>query len=142
MHNMQPSKGAKKSVKRLGRGNATGKGTTAGRGQKGQRARSGGRSGLKLLGMRQLMLSTPKLRGFKSLNRPIGEVSLSDLNKAYSDGDTVSLQSLRKLGLISQETRKAKVLANGTLGKRLTIKGVAVSEKAKEKIAAAGGSVS
>jgi large subunit ribosomal protein L15 len=142
MHNLQPAKGSKTTVKRVGRGNASGKGTTAGRGSKGQKARSGGRAGLKLLGLRGLMLSTPKLRGFKSLNRPSGEVSLSDLDKAYGDGDTVSLVSLKKRGLVSVDARKVKVLANGTLDKRLNVKEVAVSDKAKEKIVAAGGSVS
>ncbi len=73
MHTLRPSKGSKSKPKRVGRGNASGKGTTAGRGGKGQTARSGGRNKLKLLGMRHLMLQTPKLRGFKSTHDGLGE---------------------------------------------------------------------
>ena len=141
MHNLRPAKGAKRQPKRLGRGNASGKGTTAGRGGKGQTARTGGTGGLKLLGMRHLMLQTPKLRGFQSIHPKAAEVSLDDLNRNYTDGETVTLASLKKKGLAAARAKKAKVLANGKLAKRLTLKGVAVSGGAKEKITAAGGSV-
>jgi large subunit ribosomal protein L15 len=141
MHNLQPAKGARRTVKRVGRGNASGKGTTAGRGQKGQRARSGGRGGLKLLGMRHIMLQTPKLRGFRSLKDGVAEVSLTMLNEAFGDGDSITAATLKKRGLIPDGAKRAKVLATGTLGKRLNLKGVAYSEKAKEKIEAAGGTV-
>ncbi len=143
LHSIRPAKGAKTTFKRVGRGNASGKGTTAGRGTKGQKARSGvSRGKLKLLGMRHIMLSTPKLRGFKSMYASAAEVSIGTLDKAYGDGELVNLQSLKKKGLVEATAKKVKVLSNGKLAKKLNFKGVAVSESAKLKIAAAGGSVS
>jgi large subunit ribosomal protein L15 len=141
MHSLRPAKGAKHYPKRLGRGNASGKGTTAGRGGKGQTARSGGTTGLKLMGMRHLMLSSPKLRGFKSIYAKAAEVSLAQLGANYADGETVTLPSLKKKKLVPAAAKKAKVLNNGAIAKRITLKGIAASEGAKAKIVAAGGEV-
>lgn len=141
MHSLRPARGAKQYPKRLGRGNASGKGTTAGRGGKGQTARSGGTGGLKLMGMRHLMLQTPKLRGFRSIHPEAAEVSLADLDRAFTDGDVVTLVSLKKKGLVPTSAKKAKVLAAGKLSKRLVLKGIPVSASAKEKILAVGGTV-
>jgi len=141
MHTMRPAKGAKSYPKRVGRGNASGKGTTAGRGGKGQTARSGGSGGLKLLGMRHLMLQSPKLRGFQSHRPKAAEVSLNALEGAFADGEAVNLATLKRKGLVPIPSKKAKILASGKLTKRLSVTGVAASEVAKEKILAAGGSV-
>lgn len=141
MHSLRPAKGSKYQPKRVGRGNASGKGTTAGRGGKGQTARTGGTGGLKLMGMRHLMLSSPKLRGFQSIYAKAAEVSLAQLSQAYADGESVTLASLKKKKLVPTSAKKAKVLNNGAISKRLTLKGLAASEGAKAKIVAAGGEV-
>ncbi len=141
MHSLKPAKGAKRYPKRVGRGNATGKGTTAGRGGKGQTARTGGRNRLKLLGMRHLMLQTPKLRGFQSLSGKAATVTLDRLDEAFESGATVNPRALAKKGLIPAGEKRVKILAGGSLKKKLTVTGCALSAGAKEKIAAAGGTV-
>lgn len=139
-HTLKPAKGSKRYPKRVGRGNASGKGTTAGRGGKGQTARSGGRNRLKLLGMRHLMLQTPKLRGFQSHYAKMTTVSLTLIDKAYKNGDNVTPHSLAKKGLVPAGTSKVKVLG-GKLKKKLVVKGCVVTGAAKEAITAAGGQV-
>ncbi len=141
LHTLKPAKGAKRYHKRVGRGNASGKGTTAGRGGKGQTARTGGRNRLKLLGMRHLMLSTPKLRGFKSHHGKPASFNLGQLNSAFQNGEMVSPKTLAKKGLVSSASARVKVLASGNLKKKLAVAGCEVSEQAKEKIVAAGGEV-
>ncbi len=141
MHSLKPAKGAKRYPKRVGRGNASGKGTTAGRGGKGQTARTGGRNKLKLLGMRHLMLQTPKLRGFQSHREKPALVNLGQLGSAFQSGETVSPATLAKKGLAASSSARVKIVADGALKKKLVVKGCAVSEAAKEKIAAAGGEV-
>ena len=85
LHTIKPNKGETKKRKRVGRGNASGHGTYSGRGQKGQRSRSGGKSGLKRKGMKQILLQTPKLRGFKS-DKPKNQViNLVDINKNFKE---------------------------------------------------------
>lgn len=141
MHNLKPAKGAKRQPKRVGRGNASGKGTTAGRGGKGQTARTGGRNRLKLLGMRHLMLQTPKLRGFKSHHPKLQNVNVGQLNAAFQSGETVSPKFLAKKGYVASSGARVKILAGGNLKKKLIVTGCVVSESAKEKIVAAGGEV-
>ena len=121
--------------------NASGKGTTAGRGGKGQTARTGGRNKLKLLGMRHIILATPKLRGFKSPMRKADVVGLDMLEAAYKTGDVVTPKSLAAKGLVSAAAKRVKILANGALRKKLVVTDCLVSEGAKEKIVAAGGEV-
>lgn len=141
MHNMRPARGSKSQPKRVGRGNASGKGTTAGRGGKGQKARTGGRNRLKLLGMRHIMLSTPKLRGFNSRYAKDEVVTLRTLGRAFESGSKVSPVTLAKKGLVSGSSAKVKILGSGTLKKKLVVMGCAVSATAKAAIEAAGGEV-
>ncbi len=141
MHTLKPAKGSKRYPKRVGRGNASGKGTTAGRGGKGQTARTGGRNKLKLLGMRHLMLQTPKLRGFKSHRGKSSIVTLGELNRAYGSGETVTPATLAKKGIVPSPGARVKVLGGGMLKKKLIVSGCAVSAGAKELIAKAGGEV-
>ncbi|MFH1426180.1 MAG: 50S ribosomal protein L15 [Candidatus Kerfeldbacteria bacterium] len=130
------SKGKKK--KRIGRGNAS-KGNYSGRGMKGQRSRSGGKGGLKLKGLKQSMLATPKVRGFKS-GRPANKaVNCSDLEKAFESGDTVTAKELVEKGLMRSLYQPVKILGTGTLTKKLTVKVHAASKTAKEAITKAGG---
>lgn len=138
LHNLKPSHGSKKSRKRIGRGLAS-KGRTAGRGQKGQKSRSGV-SGLKKLGLRKLMLSMPKLRGFKSPHPDALVVNLEDLQKFFGKDELVTPKSLVKKGLV-KKAKNVKILGDGEIDTALTIKGCAVSKSAAEKIIKAGGKI-
>ncbi|MFH1789596.1 MAG: 50S ribosomal protein L15 [bacterium] len=135
------AKGAKKSKRRKGRGNASGRGNYSGRGLKGQKSRSGGKSGLKLKGFKPTLQSTPKLRGFKSLNTKPVELSLTVLERNFNDGDTVDLKVLIEKKLIKKGTKSAKVLGNGELKKKLTVIKILCTGKATEAIKSAGGEV-
>ena len=138
---IKPAARAKKSKRRVGRGNASGRGNFSGRGMKGQRSRSGGKGGLKLRGFRPILQSTPKLRGFKSLKIKPTEVRLSALEKNYEDGEIVSVATLKEKKLIGKNISLAKVLATGELTKKLTLEGIKCTIKAKEMIEKVGGEV-
>ncbi|MBI1908443.1 50S ribosomal protein L15 [Candidatus Uhrbacteria bacterium] len=139
LNTLESAHGAKKAKRRPGRGLGR-KGTTAGRGQKGQKSRSGV-GGLKRLGMRKLILATPKLRGFRSLSGKAATVNLGDIAAKYIAGEAVTPKTLAKKGLIASAAMPVKVLAKGDLGVAVTVKGCEVSESAKAKIASAGGKV-
>ncbi len=141
VHTLKPAKGAKHSVKKIGRGNASGHGNYSGRGGKGQTARSGGSRGLRLKGFRRLMQSTPKLRGFNSQYSKPAEVYLNDLEVNYNSGDTVDFASLVEKGIIKASAESAKILNTGNLTKKFIISGVNATKSAVEKIKAAGGEV-
>lgn len=141
LHTLKPARGAKHYPKRVGRGNASGKGTTAGKGGKGQTARTGGRNKLKFLGLKRLILSTPKLGGFRSLKPKDAVVTVEQLNKSFGAGEKVTPTKLFKKGLIRSANLTVKILGAGNLKKKLSVKGCSVSAGAKEKIIAAGGEV-
>ncbi|TSC84032.1 MAG: large subunit ribosomal protein L15 [Parcubacteria group bacterium Gr01-1014_13] len=141
VHTIHPAKGSKKAKKILGRGNASGHGTTATRGGKGQTARSGGSQGTRRRGFKRLLQSTPKLRGFNSLNTKPSEVYLSDLENTFQDGEVVTLASLQEKHLVSTRAKAAKILSTGDITKKLVIEGVASTAGAAEKIKAAGGEI-
>ena len=141
LHTISAAKGSKKAKKRVGRGNSSGHGTTATRGQKGQKSRSGV-SGLKLIGLKTVIRSTPKLRGFKSDKPKNQVVKIADINKKFKDGDSVSPKSLAKLGLIDTMALPVKVLGTGSLKlKNLNFEGVKVSESVKTQIEKEGGKI-
>lgn len=139
LHTLSARPGTQKSKQRIGRGLGR-KGTTSGRGQKGQSSRTGV-GGLKRLGMRKLILSTPKLRGFRSLESKSQAVNLEAISKSYIAGEVVSPKTLMKKGLIADQHGMVKVLAGGAITVAVTVKGCQVSKAAAEKISAAGGSV-
>lgn len=141
LHTLKPARGAKRRSKRIGRGNASGHGTYSTRGQKGQRARSGGRKGLKLMGARRLIMSAPKVRGFRSLRPRLVVVNIFDLERVMKSGDMVTPAKLAAAGLVADGSGKMKILGDGTLTKPLTIRGLLVSQPAREKILAAGGAI-
>lgn len=120
LHTLKPAPGSKKRRKRVGRGNASGHGTYATRGMKGQRARSGGRKKLKRLGMKRIIQALPKLGGFTSRAIRPAEVALADVDRAFQAGETVSLKTLKKKGLVASSARLVKVLAPAALKKPLT----------------------
>lgn len=138
---IQPAKGSKRTSKRLGRGNGSTKGTYAGRGLKGQRARSGGKSKTQLRGFRKSLQKVPKLRGFKSLVPKKEVVTLSTLNRIFADGEHVTPWTLEKKGVVDHPSRGVKVVATGTLSKKLTVTECAASAGAVEAIQKAGGTI-
>jgi large subunit ribosomal protein L15 len=140
LHELKPAEGSKRDVKRIGRGPASGQGKTAGKGHKGQKARSGysQRFGFEG-GQMPLQRRIPK-RGFNNIfAKEIVTVNVSDLEKKFNDGDVVDAAALIAAGLIKKEKDGVKVLGNGDLSKKLTVKVNAYSGAAKEKIEAAGG---
>ncbi|HPZ00059.1 MAG TPA: 50S ribosomal protein L15 [Clostridiales bacterium] len=140
LHELKPAEGSKRDVKRIGRGTASGQGKTAGKGHKGQKARSGysQRFGFEG-GQMPLQRRIPK-RGFNNIfAKEIVTVNVSDLEKKFNDGDVVDTAALIAAGLIKKEKDGVKVLGNGDLSKKLTVKVHAYSGAAKEKIEAAGG---
>ena len=139
LNELSPACGSAKDSYRKGRGPGSGNGKTAGKGHKGQNARSGGgvRPGFEG-GQLPLYRKLPK-RGFKNrfaVNYAI--VNVSDLNK-FEDGAVVDLAMLMDARIIRKEMDGLKVLGNGELTKKLTVKATVFSATAKEKIEAAGG---
>jgi len=139
LHTIQPKQGSKKDKKRVGRGLAS-KGTYSGRGVKGQRARSGGRAGLKLFGIRKIMLSTPKLRGFNVAKEKAQALNLDVLSAHFPEGSKISPQQLAVKGLIAKASVMVKILGTGT-ARKWVVKDCLVSASAKEKIEKAGGTI-
>lgn len=141
LNTIAPAKGARTKSFRIGRGNASGRGTTAGKGTKGQRARSGGRNRLKLIGLKQMLLAFPKLRGFQSRFPKAVAVTLTRVAKAFNAGEKIDVKSLKAKHLIPNVAEKAKIVGTGTLDKALTVSNVLVSASVKAAIEKAGGSV-
>lgn len=127
--------------KRLGRGNATGKGTTAGRGTKGQRARTGGRNKLARRGLRALVERTPKTRGFTSRRQALQTVTVGQLDRAFTEGTLITPVQMERAKLIHRAKDGVKVLAGGSIRKKLTVKAQNFSKSAEAQIAKAGGTV-
>ena len=138
---LKPAYGSKRKKKNIGRGNASGHGTSSTRGGKGQTARSGGSRGLKRLGFKTQMTQAKKLGGFKSIHTKPSEVYLSDLEKHFAAGDTVSIEALKEKNLVGTTVKAAKVLNSGELSKKLIFSGILTTKGAAEKIKAAGGEI-
>lgn len=139
LHELSPVPGSNPKAYRKGRGNGSGNGKTAGRGQKGQWARSGGgiRVGFEG-GQMPLARRIPK-RGFNNIfAKPLEAINVSDLEK-FEDGAVVDAKALLDAGVLSKCRYGVKILGNGEISKKLTVKASAFSETAKEKIEAAGG---
>ena len=139
IHELTPTEGTRHVAKRKGRGHGTGNGKTAGRGHKGQHARSGGgvRVGFEG-GQMPLARRVPK-RGFNNIfAKPLESVNVS-VFEAFEDGAVVGVEELLAAGILSKCKYGVKVLGNGEITKKITIKANAFSESAKAKIEAAGG---
>ncbi len=143
LHDLRPAPGAKKNRKRLGRGSGSGTGTTSGKGNKGQKSRSGGgvRPGFEG-GQMPLMRRLPK-RGFRNtmFQKPYEIVNLDQVNKKFTDGETVNSETLVDRGLIKGNLNGVKVLGNGELDKKLKFEVDYISKSAVEKIKSAGGEI-
>jgi large subunit ribosomal protein L15 len=141
LHELKPAEGSRKTRNRVGRGTGSGNGKTAGKGHKGQNARSGGgvRPGFEG-GQTPLFQRLPK-RGFTNINRKdFAIVNLETLNR-FEDGTEVTPELLLETGIVSNVKSGVKILGNGQLEKKLTVKANKFSASAKEAIESAGGSV-
>ena len=141
LSNLTPAEGSVHNDNfRRGRGHGSGNGKTAGKGHKGQKARSGApRPGFEG-GQMPLYRRLPK-RGFKNRNtKEIVSINVADLDR-FEDGAVVTIEALLDAGVINKTLDGVKILGNGELNKKLTVKANAFSEGAKAKIEAAGGTV-
>jgi len=140
LNDLKPAAGSKSARKRVGRGIGSGLGKTAGRGHKGQKARAGGFHKVGFEGGQMpLQRRLPKV-GFRSRKaRLVDEIRLGEL--ARLDGDVVSLESLRAVGLIDRAVRQVKLIKSGSIERAVTVRGVGVTAGARAAIEAAGGSV-
>ena len=141
LHELKPAEGSRKVRNRVGRGTSSGNGKTSGRGQKGQNSRSGG--GVRLGfegGQTPLFRRLPK-RGFTNVNRKEYAVVNLDVLNRFEDGTEVTPVTLVEAGIVKNEKAGIKVLANGELTKKLTVKAAKFSKAAEDAIVAAGGSI-
>ena len=139
IHELSPAAGSTHVDKRKGRGHATGNGKTAGRGHKGQKARSGGGVRIGFEGGQMPLARRIPKRGFNNIfAKPLEAVNVSALDK-FDDGAVVDAAALLEAGILSKCVYGVKILGNGEITKKLTVKASAFSESAKTKIEAAGG---
>ena len=137
LNELKPAEGSRLVRNRVGRGTSSGNGKTAGRGQKGQKARGKVRLGFEG-GQMPLFRRMPK-RGFKNINRvEYAVVNIEKLNK-FEDGTEVTPTLLVESGIVKNEKDGIKILGNGELKKKLTVKANKFSASAKSAIEAAGG---
>ncbi|OGO92371.1 MAG: 50S ribosomal protein L15 [Coxiella sp. RIFCSPHIGHO2_12_FULL_44_14] len=140
LNTLAPSRGAKKCKRRLGRGVGSGCGKTAGRGHKGQRARAGGYHKVGFEGGQMpLQRRVPKF-GFNSRKALITEeVRLADLNKVSAE--VIDLQALKLADVVSYHAKRVKIFVSGSLQKRVTVRGLSLTQGARAAVEAAGGRV-
>ena len=139
LHELSPAPGATFERKRVGRGHGSGNGKTAGKGHKGQKARAGRgmRPGFEG-GQMPLQRRVPK-RGFNNIFATrYATVNVSDLAR-FEDGAVVDAAALKEKGLIKKQYDGVKILGNGEINVKLSVKAAGFSESAKQKIEAAGG---
>ncbi len=139
IHELTPAPDSNKEVKRVGRGHGSGNGKTAGKGHKGQNARSGGGVRIGFEGGQMPLARRIPKRGFNNIfAEKYTVVNVSDLNK-FTDGTVVDPELLKAAGLIKKADEKVKVLGDGELTAKLTVKAAKFSQSAIEKIEKAGG---
>ena len=140
LHEISPAAGSKKEVKRIGRGPASGQGKTAGKGHKGQKARAG--RGMQIGfegGQMPLQRRLPK-RGFVNIfAKNIVTVNVGVLDAKFEDGAVIDVEALKAAGIVKNGFDGVKILGNGNVTKKFTVKANAYSVAAKESIEAAGG---
>lgn len=142
LHELSAPAGARPARRRLGRGLGSGRGKTAGKGTKGQKARSGGSIPPYFQGGQlPLVRRLPYRRGFRSLARVDYQVVNLDQLDRLSEGEDVTLDTLRAARLVRNSNQPVKVLARGTITKSLTVHAHAFSASARAALEKAGGSV-
>ena len=141
LNELSPAKGSRSARKRLGRGVGSGTGKTAGRGQKGHKSRSGGGVRPGFEGGQMPIHRRLRKGGFKNIfKKQIAVINISDLDR-FENGSLIDAAALVKCGLVKGRRDGIKLLAQGDLERSLTIRLTAVSQSAREKIEAAGGTV-
>ena len=139
LHELSPVAGSTQIGKRKGRGHGSGNGKTGGRGHKGQKARSGGKVRVCFEGGQMPLVRRIPKRGFINVfAKPLTAVNVIALN-AFEDGAVIDAAALIENGIIAECPNGLKILGNGNLTKKVTVKAAAFSESAKEKIEQAGG---
>ncbi len=139
LHDLVAVKGAKKALRRIGRGHGSGWGKTAGKGHKGQNARSGGgvRPGFEG-GQMPLQRRVPK-RGFNNIfAKKVLAINVGDL-EVFGEGSVIGVNELINMGLVKRNFDKIKILGNGEITKKLVVKAQMFSKSAVQKIESAGG---
>jgi large subunit ribosomal protein L15 len=140
IHHLKPAEGAHTKKRRIARGDRGRRGKTAGRGTKGTGARGTVPAGFEG-GQMPLIRRQPKKPGFNNPNKVVfAVINVGRLDDAFEDGDEVTRESLTERGLVRKK-RPVKILGHGEITKSLTVEVEAVSETAREKITAAGGTV-
>ncbi len=141
LNEMKATEGARSVKKRIGRGLGSGNGKTAGKGHKGQNARSGGGVAIGFEGGQTPFFKRMPKRGFTNFTRKeYAVVNVKDLNK-FEDGVTVDFEALKAAGLVKKHLDGVKVLGNGKLEKKLTVKAEKFSKSAVTAIEEVGGTV-
>ena len=139
LHELSPAAGSTKEVKRIGRGHGSGNGKTAGKGHKGQNARSGGGVRIGFEGGQMPLTRRIPKRGFNNIfAKEYAIVNVSDLNQ-FTEDTVVDAELLKAAGLIKKTCDGVKVLGNGELTTKLTVKASKFTKSAAEKIEKAGG---
>lgn len=133
LNTIKQAKGANKTKRRVGRGNASGTGTYSGRGLKGQGQRAGV-SNLKRLGMKSQLLQTPKLRGFKSLKPKNQVISVKAINLHFKDGEVVNATTLMEKKLISRINEPIKILGKEKLTVKVSFEKIKMSSSLEAQI--------
>src|SRR5439155_10710376 len=140
LNTIKPAAGAKKNRRRVGRGIGSGLGKTAGRGHKGQKSRAGGFHKVGFEGGQMPLQRRLPKRGFLAVTiTKAAEVRSGDLAKVGAA--SIDLEALKKAGLVSGDTQRAKIILAGKVEKAFTVSGIAASKGAKAAIEGAGGSV-
>jgi large subunit ribosomal protein L15 len=137
---LKPAEGSKKKAFRVGRGHGSGNGKTSGRGHKGQGARAGkNRAYPTHEGGQFILYRRLPIRGFKCRNsKKIIHINVHNLD-AFADGSVVDIAALQSKGLVSNPRDGVKILGNGEISKKLTVRVNFFSESARQKIESAGG---
>ena len=141
LHELKANPGARKEAKRIGRGQGSGQGKTAGKGHKGQNARSGGGVAIGFEGGQTPLYKRIPKRGFTNFTRKEYAVVNLDVLNRFEDGAVVTPEVLKETGIVKKQLDGIKVLGNGKLEKKLTVKCNKISASAKKAIEEVGGTV-
>ncbi|QOC23394.1 50S ribosomal protein L15 [Wenzhouxiangella sp. AB-CW3] len=140
LNSLQPGEGSRKERKRVGRGIGSGLGKTGGRGHKGQKSRSGGYHKVGFEGGQMpLQRRVPKVGFNSAVNRFTREVRLYQI--AGLEADVIDLDTLKKAGVVDNETRRVRLINKGEIERAVTVRGIHVTAGATKAIEAAGGKV-
>lgn len=141
LHELKPAEGSRKSRKRIGRGTGSGLGRNAGKGEKGQKARAGGGVRIGFEGGQMPLYRRVPKRGFTNIfAKQYSELNVERLN-IFEDGTEITPELLLEKRMIRKSKDGLKILGNGELQKKLTVKAVKFTKAAAQKIEAAGGKV-